>query len=444
MSWPLTTSRDGDGNLTLGGVAAETLASDYGTPLYVYDEATLRHHARRFVRIFDAAYPKSRIVFAGKACLSPAVVSVLAEEGLGLDIVSAGELRAGILAGFSPSAMTFHGNNKSAAELEYALDLEIGLIAVDNGFEIDLLGKLTADRTEPQPVLLRVNPGVEADTHHNMKTGALDSKFGVPIETGAAAAAAARITQARGLRLKGYHAHVGSQIFDPTLVETTLDRLLRFAEEIYHRHGIIPEILSPGGGFGVADDASGHDVSLETWAAHATSMLCSRFDSLGLPLPELVVEPGRAIVGPAGVTLYRVGAIKRIDGVRTFVAVDGGMADNIRPALYGARYGAAIANRAGGPDTENVCIVGKFCESGDVLIDAISLPRLQSGDLLAIPMTGAYCLAMASNYNLAPRPAVVLLAEGGSRLARRRETLDDLFTTEIIPVSRKRERRRTT
>lgn len=433
MPWPLTASRDEDGRLVLGGIRAETLATDYGTPLYVYDKATLRENARRFTHIFASVYPDSRIVYAGKACLSPGVVNVLAAEGLGLDVVSAGELHAGLAAGFAPAAITFHGNNKDAQELRYALDHEIGLIAIDNDHEITLLEQVTDNLPRQQPVVIRVNPGVEANTHHTMRTGALDSKFGFPIETGAASHAVRQILRVPGLSLKGYHTHVGSQIFDPALVEITLHRIMEFAKSIYDQFGIAPEIISPGGGFGVADDASGHDVSVEGWAGHAAETLRSLCESLGLPLPRLVVEPGRAMVGAAGVTLYRVGAIKRIEGVRTFVSVDGGMADNIRPALYGARYGAAIANRQGGPTMEIICVAGKYCESGDVLIEAIDLPTIESGDLLAMPMTGAYCLAMSSNYNFATRPAVVIVEDGVSQLVRRRETLDDLLATEILP-----------
>lgn len=432
MLWPDTTTRGRDGELVIGGVSAPTLAAEYGTPLYVFDEVTLRERARHFVRCFREVYPRSRVVYAGKAFLSPAIAAMLWSEGLGLDVVSGGELYAGLAAGVPASAMTFHGNNKSEAELREAVDAGIGRIAIDNLWEIELLERVIATTDRTVPVLLRLNPGVDAHTHAKMLTGATDSKFGMPIASGAAARAVTRIQGVHGLTLVGYHAHVGSQIFDPQLVRSTLERMLAFASEMRDQHGVVPEAIDPGGGFGVATEPGAGDVSVEKWAAAAASAIragCERHD---LPLPELTVEPGRAIVAPAGVALYRVGARKEIDGVRTYVSVDGGMADNIRPSLYGARYTAALANRNSDDDVERVTIAGKYCESGDVLISDAQLPRLSPGDLLAVASTGAYCLPMASNYNLAPRPAVVLVHEGKSRPIRRRETYDDLLATEVM------------
>ena len=433
MSWPLTTARLPDGPLAVGGVAATTLVEDHGSPLYVFDEATLRGSARRFRRAFGEAYPRARVVYAGKAYLSPAIVGVLWEEGIGLDIVSAGELHAGLAGGVPAPAMTFHGNNKGADELAAALAAGVGLIAVDNDWEIEILARLVANRGGRTEVLLRLNPGAEVETHAKMLTGALDSKFGFPIATGAAAAAVARIIAVPNLELVGYHAHVGSQVFDTALVARTVEALLAFAAQVRDRYGIVPRVVSPGGGFGVADNASGLAASVEDWAAAAGAATTKAAARHRLPLPELIVEPGRAIVGPAGVALYRIGSRKEIPGVRTYVSVDGGMADNIRPTLYGAQYTAALASRPETGPSETVTIAGKYCESGDVLIEAVSLPRLQPGDLLAVPMAGAYCLAMASNYNLAPRPAVVMVADGTARLIRRRETYADLLAAEVVP-----------
>ncbi len=430
MSWPTTTARSAAGELVVGGVGATALAERFGTPLYVFDEATLRSNARRFVDAFASAYPRSRVVYAAKAYLSPAIVAILAAEGVGLDVVSGGELYGGLRAGVPAASMTFHGNNKSEDELREALDAGVGLIVIDNDWEISLLARLTAARPGRQRVLLRLNPGIDADTHGKMRTGALDSKFGFPIATGSAPAAAARVISMPGLELVGYHAHIGSQILDYGLMARTVEALLSFAAEIRGRHGIVPQVISPGGGFAVADDASGRAASVERWAeatADATRDGCRRH---GLPLPELAVEPGRAMIGPAGVALYRVGARKEVAGVRTYVSVDGGMADNIRPTLYGARYDAALANRVKEGPAEVVTIAGKCCESGDVLIESIELPRLDPGDLLAMPMAGAYCLAMASNYNRLPRPAAVLVGDGTARLVRRRETYADLFANE--------------
>jgi diaminopimelate decarboxylase len=266
-----------------------------------------------------------------------------------------------------------------------------------------------------------------------MRTGATDSKFGFPVWDGQADHAAQRVCASDRLRLVGYHAHVGSQIFDPELVEHTLGAMMEFAGRVFARHGIFPEVLIPGGGFGVADDASGEDVDLVAWAGTAAEAVRQGCQRYGFPEPFLMVEPGRAVIGPAGVAIYEVGARKSVPGVRTYVSVDGGMADNIRPALYGARYSAQLANRdASGVPVETVTIAGKFCESGDVLIEDAVLPVLETGDLLAVPMAGAYCLAMASNYNLAPRPAAVLVNDGEVRVIRRRESYDDVLRCEVV------------
>ena len=436
MPWPTSASRLPDGQLALGGVPISSLTERWGTPLYVFDEETLRTRARRFRATFSKVYGRSRIVYAAKAYLSPALVAILWREGIGLDVVSGGEIYAGLAAGVAAEGMIFHGNNKTEDELRQALDVGLGLIAIDNEWEIDLLVKLTAGRAGRQPVLIRLNPGIEVETHDKLRTGALDSKFGFPVPTGAAADAVARVVAVPGLELVGYHAHVGSQIFDACLVGATVDAMLAFAAEMRERHGVLPRVISPGGGFGMADDATGDDVSIDAWASAAVRSLTSACERHRLPLPELVVEPGRAIVGPAAVALYRVGSRTEIPGVRTYVSVDGGMADNIRPTLYGARYTAELANRQGTGPEETVTIAGKYCEAGDVLIEGISLPRLQAGDVLAVPMAGAYCLAMASNYNLAPRPAVVLVSNGQARLIRRRETYDDMLVAEVLPERR--------
>lgn len=431
-AWPDTTKRDADGVMHIGGVSLQQLAREYGTPLYVYDEATLRQRAGEIRDIFAEAYPKSRVVYAGKAGLLPALVSILCDEGIGLDVVSGGEIFAGVKAGMDPRRMIFHGNNKSRSELEEALHAGVGLIAADSQHELDLLEEV-ATRLEQHPeVVLRLNPGVDPHTHHKMRTGATDSKFGFPLWDGQAAAAAARVAGSPALRLAGYHAHVGSQIFDPSLVVLTLTAMMEFASEVFRQHAVAPRVIIPGGGFGVADDASGADVSIAEWAAAAAQTLRAQAAVGGYDLPELIVEPGRAIVGPAGVAIYEVGARKEIPGARTYVSVDGGMSDNIRPSLYGARYSADLVNRDGtGEPAETVTIAGKYCESGDVLIDGISLPVLAAGDLLSLPMAGAYCLAMASNYNLAPRPAVVLVSGGHARLIRRRETYADMLQNDI-------------
>lgn len=436
MSWPATTRRNSLGAIEIGGVSATELAAAFGTPLYVFDERTLRDRARTIRETFERAYPRSKILYAGKAYLSPALMRILAEEGLGLDVVSGGEIYAGLAAGVDPREMVFHGNNKSRRELVEAVAAGVGLIAIDNDLEIALLDAVAREQGRRVDVALRLNPGVDPHTHAKMRTGATDSKFGFPVWDGQADEAARRVSVSDTMRLVGYHAHVGSQIFDAQLVEHTIGAMMAFAARVAERDGVVPEALVPGGGFGVADDASGADVDLEVWATAAAAAVRRGCREHGFPEPILMVEPGRAVIGPAGVALYEVGARKWVPGVRTYVSVDGGMADNIRPALYGARYSAQVANRDGrGDPVETVTIAGKFCESGDVLIDEATLPVLQPGDLLAVPMAGAYCLAMASNYNLAPRPAAVLVRDGEARVIRRRETYEDVMRCEIIDAA---------
>ena len=380
MSWPNTARRNDDGALELGGVSVPALAAEYGTPLYVFDEATLRSRARAVREAFITTYPRSRIVYAGKAYLSPVLVNILHQEGLGLDVVSGGEIAAGLLAGVDPGQMIFHGNNKSRQELGESIDAGVGLIAVDNDHEISLLEEIAAQRERGVDVVLRLNPGVDPHTHDKMRTGAADSKFGFPVWDGQAERAAAQIADSPQLRLVGYHAHVGSQIFDAELVAVTIAVIMEFAAYIRDTLGVAPEVIIPGGGFGVSDDASGEDVSIAEWAGVAARALERSCALHRLRLPELIVEPGRAIIGPAGVAVYEVGARKMIDGMRTYVSVDGGMADNVRPTLYGARYSAALANRETADGArESVTIAGKYCESGDILIPEIELPPLRAG-----------------------------------------------------------------
>ena len=437
MIWPGTTRRDASGAVEIGGVSLPRIAAEFGTPVYVYDEPTLRASARAFRDAFAEAYQRSRVVYAAKAFLAPALVEILAEEGLGVDVVSGGELFVALHAGMPASRITLHGNNKSAAELHEAIEAGVGAIIIDNLHEIDLLEslveRLPARRHVPIPVLLRLNPGVDVHTHRKISTGLADSKFGLPIASGAAADAVARIAAISNLHLMGYHAHVGSQLFDPDATVVALDAMLTFGQAMRDRHGIEMAHLSPGGGFGIAYLDTDRPLDVGTWARIVAQAVIDGCGRRGLPLPVLTVEPGRAIVGRAGVALYAIGAIKELAGIRTYVSVDGGMADNIRPALYDARYTATIANREAEAPASTVTIAGKNCESGDILIDGIELPPLSPGDLLAIPAAGAYCLSMASNYNLALRPPVVLVGDGTCRLIRRRETYEDLLATDVRP-----------
>lgn len=435
MLWPETTTRNDDGELTIGGCSVSDLAKEFGTPLYIFDEVTLRNRARRAVAAALAGGPGSRAVFASKALELPVILAILAEEGLGIDVVSGGELFVALQSGIDPHVITFHGNNKSRQELQEAIDAGIELIAVDNLYELDLLAELTTGRKAPVSILLRVNPGIDVHTHDKIATGVLDSKFGFPLWTADAEAAVARALDIPGIELKGFHCHLGSQLFDERVAELAVEKIVAFAADMRKKHGIDVAIVSPGGGMGISYLAGMPEMDVAEWMGATADALERSCAFARIPHPSLVFEPGRWIVGPAGVALYQVGSRRAINGVRTYVSVDGGMADNIRPALYEAAYTAELANRIDGGEMETVTIAGKYCESGDVLIRDMALPRLNPGDLLAVPAAGAYCIPMASNYNLALRPAVVLVSEGKARAIRRRETYQDLLARDLLPAT---------
>ncbi len=433
--WPQDTGRNAAGEVTIEGVSVASIVQEYGSPVYVYSETTLRTAMRAWKQAMSDRLPGSRVVYAGKAYLCTSVATMLLEEGLGLDCVSDGELFVGLNAGMKPEMLSLHGNNKGRNELELALEAGIGKIIVDNFDEIDLLAELIDELNEeisaPMTVLLRLNPGVDVHTHKKISTGLADSKFGLPIADGQAERAVIRLLQVPGLHLAGYHAHVGSQLFDADAHTAAIADMIGFAAEMKAKHGVDLEMFSPGGGFGI-----GYlDVDTPIDPAHWVGLLGDAIEAAcklhGLPIPIVVIEPGRAIAGPAGVALYTVGSRKELPGIRTYVSVDGGMADNIRPALYDASYTAVIANRVAEEPLETVTIAGKYCESGDLLIENIDLPSPQPGDLLAVPAAGAYCLAMASNYNMSLKPAVVMVHRGESRLIRRRESFADLIRLDV-------------
>lgn len=429
MLWPITTRRDASGRLEIGGTSIPELVERFGTPLYIYDEATIRERCATYRHEFGAHGTETRIVYAGKAYLSSWLLDVINSEGLWLDVVSGGELYLAHASGFPMERTVFHGNNKTEEELRLALNLGIGEIVIDNHYEIDLLERLLPEFGTAVDVLLRINPGVDAHTHAYRKTGLVDSKFGLLVAGGEAARAVERIVAIPGLRLRGYHSHVGSQIFEVEPFAAALDVLFAFAAAMRACYGVVPAQISPGGGLGIQYEESDPAADIEVYAATLTRAVIAAAARFDLDPPLLTVEPGRSIVGPAGVAVYRVGVIKDIPGVRRYVCVDGGMADNIRPALYGARYTAALANRSSGPPAI-VTIAGKYCESGDVLIRDVELPEPEPGDLIALPAAGAYCLAMASNYNLALRPAVVRVHDGGASVVQRRERFEDLVSRD--------------
>jgi diaminopimelate decarboxylase len=429
---PLTAGVNDAGHLAIGGCDTVALARQYGTPLYVFDEATLRAQCRAFVTAFGRRHPRTMVAYASKAYAGLALLKIVAEEGLGLDVVSGGELAIALAAGFPPERIHLHGNNKSPDELREALAAGIGRIVVDNLDELALLERIAREQGRRAAILLRLSPGVDPHTHDKITTGILDTKFGMSIQTGDAATAVERALGSTSLELLGYHCHIGSQVFEKESYAEAVEVMTGFAAAMRDRHGYVPEEFSPGGGFAVQYVAEGPAPDPEVYAELVVDALHAARERHGLPLPRLFVEPGRSIVARAGVALYTVGTRKVIPGVRTYVSVDGGMADNIRPAIYDARYEAMVSGRPNAEPAETVTIAGKYCESGDILIRDIALPPMEAGDILAIPASGAYCIPMSSNYNAALRPAIVFVKDGTARLARRRETYEDLIRAELV------------
>ena len=429
---PLTAGVDRAGHLTVGGCDTVELAREFGTPLYVFDEEDLRARCREFRREFEARHPDVLIVYAAKAYLGRALAALVAEEGLGLDVVSGGEMACARAVDFPLERVYFHGNNKSAQEIREALKAGVGRVAVDNFHELVLLGDAAASLRRRQAVLLRVTPGVDPHTHAYVSTGAVDSKFGLPLVGGRAEEALVEALASPGLEVVGLHYHLGSQITEMEPYRKAAEVVLEFAARMKERHGLELREYSVGGGIAVPYTRDAATPSVAEYAETVVGALQEGCRRHGLPQPRLTVEPGRAIVARAAVALYTVGATKEVPGVRTYVAVDGGMADNIRPALYGSRYEVLVASRMADPPQEKVTVVGRYCESGDVLVSDAEVPRLWAGDLLALPVSGAYGLAMASNYNWALRPAVVMVKDGHARLIRRRETYDDLLACDML------------
>ena len=424
--FPITAKIGSNNQLAIGGLNAADLAEEFGTPLYVYDEATLRAQCAGFKKEFGSRYPNVAVSYASKAFMVRPLARLLAEEGLGLDVVSGGELAVAMGVDFPKAGVYFHGNNKGAEELEMALEWRVGKVVVDNFHELLMLNALAGEAGVKQDILLRVSPGVDPHTHSHTTTGILDSKFGFALDNGQAEEAIRQAKDLRNLRLMGLHCHLGSPIFEIEPFVQGIEVMMGFAARMKKRHGLSMTEFSPGGGFAVQYVMDKPAPAIADYAEAITGALKKSCADHDLELPRLVIEPGRSIVGRAGVALYTVGATKDIPGVRKYVSVDGGMGDNIRPAIYGAQYEALVANRVESESTEKVTIAGKYCESGDILIKDIEMPALRPGDVIAIPASGAYCIPMSSNYNAAPRPPVVLVNGGEARIWRRRETYSDL------------------
>jgi len=420
---PASADVGADGSLSVGGVDVAGLAAEFGTPLYVYDEGELRDRCREYRTRFGAG-----VAYASKAFLCTAMAKLVAEEGLDLDVATGGELHVALHAGFPAERIVLHGNNKSSGELRAALDAGVGRIVVDSFDELDRLVDLAARADAPVAVLVRVTPGVEAHTHEYIETGTDDSKFGFSLSTGDAQRAVQRVAGHDALRLAGLHCHIGSQVFRLDSYAAAIDRMIGLVLAVETDTGATVDELSVGGGLGVRYVASDEGPSIAQFAAALQESFAKALAAHGVrSRPTLGVEPGRSIAAPSGLTLYTVGTVKEIPGLRTYVAVDGGMSDNLRPVTYGAQYEAFLPARAMARREKVVTVAGKHCEQGDVLVRDARLPAdVQVGDILATPVTGAYAHSMASNYNKVGRPAVVFVHGGSARLVVRREDLDDL------------------
>lgn len=433
--WPRRTVRDGDGRLHFGGVSAHDLVAEFGSPLYVYDEDEVRERAREAATSFAAAAERhgttARVYYAGKAFLSTAVVRWVTDEGLNVDVCSGGELAVALAAGTPGEKIGFHGNNKSVAELRQAVAAGVGSVIIDSLIEVERIAAAAADAGVVQKVLIRVNSGVHAGAHDFLATAHEDQKFGSTFEQ--AQAIAARVRELPSLHLLGVHGHIGSQIFGVDGFREAAARLLDLAEKL----GAL-ELLNLGGGFGIAYTRAEDPTPLPELAAAIIDVVAAECVRRGIAVPALAFEPGRSIVGTAGVTLYEVGTIKDVlvqasdrDGVRRYVSVDGGMSDNARPALYGAQYSARIASRHSDAAPQLVRVVGKHCESGDIVVENEYLPAdIAPGDLLAVAATGAYCHALSSTYNHVPRPPVVATKDGAARVIVHGETIADLLSRD--------------
>ncbi len=420
------------GHLEIGGCDCVELAKDFGTPLYVLDEALVRENCRKYLAAFNNGTTDVQIVYAGKALLTTAICRIMEQEGLWIDVCSAGELHTATRAEFPPERLIFHGNYKSDQELQMATDLPVGRIVIDSIPELFQVNELGRRQGRPVDVQIRLSPGIKVQTHSYIQTGQLDSKFGISIGTGQAMEAVKLATESPFINVRGFHCHIGSQIFGIEAFERAVAMMTGFIAESQRKNGHSPEELNLGGGLGIRYTQEDVPPTLEHFAGLVTEAIGNAIATHDLPPLRLMLEPGRSIVGEAGTTLYTIGVIKDIPSVRRYVSVDGGLSDNPRPGLYDAQYEAVVANRAAEPLTQTVTVAGKHCET-DTLIQNVRLQHTEPGDILAVFSTGAYNYSMASNYNRFTRPAMVLVADGQAEVIVERETLDDLVAKDRIP-----------
>lgn len=429
---PLTAQVNEADHLVIGGCDVVQLVQQFGSPLYILDEQTLRTTCRQYRQAFDQHYAgEALVLYASKAWSCLAVCAIATQEGLGIDIVSGGELHTALGAGAAPERIYFHGNNKSVEELQLALNTGCRIV-VDNWFELNTLVDLAAHAAAPVPILLRLTPGIECHTHEYIRTGHLDSKFG--FDPDQLDAVFQFVSDHPQLNCIGLHAHIGSQIFELQPHEDLGGVMVQWLQKA-STYGLSIQELDVGGGLGICYTEADDPPSIATWVQTVATSLTQACQSQGIPLPKLLCEPGRSLIGSACVTAYTVGSQKTVPGIRTYISVDGGMSDNPRPITYQSVYRALAANRMSDPLSETVTVAGKHCESGDVVIQSAQLPPLQTGDILVVPATGAYNYSMASNYNRVPRPAAVVARQGEAHLILRRETYQDLLRQDCLPES---------
>jgi diaminopimelate decarboxylase len=428
--YPLETHVNRAGHLVIGGCDAVDLAARFGTPLYIYDEFTLRSKINEFKQEFGKRYPDVLILYASKAFINGAMAHLINEEKLGLDVVSEGELSIAKSVKFPMNKIYFHGNNKSLRELDLGLKWKVGRFVVDNFYELEMLGKKAKERGLIQDILLRITPGVDPHTHQYTSTGTIDSKFGIPLPL--KEDAVKKAMSIRSLNLVGLHFHIGSLIYETEPYVESVKFILNFAAEIKKKYGFMLKELDTGGGFAIQYTVDKLAPPFSVFAEALTGTIKAECERLMLDLPRLIIEPGRSVVAQSGVALYTVGVVKEIPDIRTYVSIDGGMGDNIRPALYQARLEAVVANRMRGRMAGKVTISGKFCESGDILIRDIDMPAMKSDDILAVAGAGAYNIPESMNYNAFFRPPIIMVGNGKVRLIRRRETLEDITRCDIL------------
>lgn len=420
------------GHLTIAGADVLELKNKYGSPLYIMDEDMIRRHIREYKNALEKYYAgNGMVLYASKAFSCKYIYKLACEEGAGIDVVSGGELYTALKAGFPSEKIYFHGNNKTASELRLALSENVGHIVADNMYELERINKLAASMNKTQGVLFRIKPGVDAHTHDFVKTGQIDSKFGFALETGEALEAISRIKSYENLKYEGIHCHIGSQIFSVEPFKEAAKVMLGFIKEIYDTAGLETNQLNLGGGFGIKYTQEDDPVEYAHFIESVSEVVKLEAKNLGVKVPFILMEPGRSLVAPAGITVYEIGAIKEIPNIRTYASVDGGMGDNPRYALYGSKYSAVVANKADEEPCMEYTIAGKCCESGDLLIENIMLPNIEVGDTLAVLATGAYNYSMASNYNRIPRPPVVMLSNGEDKLVVKRESYEDIIKNDL-------------